>query len=166
MAAKQRANTEFSRELGLIFAKCFRAYLECNEQVQGVIREMAEIVNSPEADEQEREMALGTLAEALFPEYDGGHLGIDLEEANKACVENSPDGKEAQQELDRQEQAFADRLKTAMQQKGMTQAQLAGRAGVQQPAISMMLNRNCRPQQRTVRKLAEALGVTPQELWS
>lgn len=159
------ATSGFAREVFSIFAKCFRAYLECSGQVQGVIREMAEIVSSPESDEQEREMALGTLAEALFPEYDSGRLGIDIEEANRACVENSPDGTEAQAELDRQEQAFADRLKEVMQQKGMTQAQLAERAGVQQPAISMMLNRNCRPQQRTVRKLAEALGVGPQELW-
>jgi lambda repressor-like predicted transcriptional regulator len=166
MTTKHGATKELSRELSSIFAKCFRAYLECNEQVQTVIREMAEIVSSPEADEQEREMALGTLAEALFPGYDGGHLGIDIEEANKACVENSSDGAEAQAELDRQEQAFADRLKEVMQRKGMTQAQLAERAGVQQPAISMMLNRNCRPQQRTVRKLADALGVKPQELWS
>ncbi len=165
MKTMQGATKEILRELSSIFAKCFRAYLECDEQVQGVIREMIQIMNSPDSDEQEREMALGTLAEALFPEYDGAHLGIDIEEANKGCVENSPDGAEAQAELDQQEQAFADRLKEVMQRKGMTQAQLAERAGVQQPAISMMLNRNCRPQQRTVRKLAEALGVSPQELW-
>lgn len=29
----------------------------------------------------------------------------------------------------------------------------------------MMLQRRCRPQQRTVRKLAEALGVSKATLW-
>jgi transcriptional regulator with XRE-family HTH domain len=47
----------------------------------------------------------------------------------------------------------------------MTQEQLAAAIGVGQPAISMMLNRNCRPQARTVKKLADALGVEIEELW-
>jgi transcriptional regulator with XRE-family HTH domain len=47
----------------------------------------------------------------------------------------------------------------------MTQAQLADKLGLGQPAISMMLQRNCRPQKRTVVRLADALGVAPEELW-
>ncbi len=34
-----------------------------------------------------------------------------------------------------------------------------------QPAISQMLNRNCRPQKKTILRLAQALDVLPQELW-
>lgn len=47
----------------------------------------------------------------------------------------------------------------------MTQDQLAEKIGVGQPAISMMLKRQCRPQKRTVQRLAEALGVAAEELW-
>ena len=52
-----------------------------------------------------------------------------------------------------------------MEVSEMTQAQLAGVVGIGQPAISMMLKRQCRPQQRTVQRLAEALGVAAEKLW-
>jgi lambda repressor-like predicted transcriptional regulator len=158
------ATGEVTRELSSIFAKYLRAYLECSEEVQAVIREMAEIAGSPDADEQEREMALGTLVEALFPDYEGG-LGMAIEEAEKLCAKNTPEGRQAAAELDAQEQAFADRLRRAMQDRGLTQTDLARRAGVQQPAISMMLTRNCRPQQRTIARLAAALNMSPEDLW-
>jgi len=47
----------------------------------------------------------------------------------------------------------------------MTQEALAAKLGVGQPAISNMLNRQCRPQRRTVLRLAQALGISPEELW-
>ena len=46
------------------------------------------------------------------------------------------------------------------------QIDLANASGVGQPAISMMLSRNCRPQKRTVIRIAAALGISPGELWS
>ncbi len=47
----------------------------------------------------------------------------------------------------------------------MSQVELAAAIGVGQPAISMMLSRNCRPQRRTVECIARALEVTPNDLW-
>jgi transcriptional regulator with XRE-family HTH domain len=67
--------------------------------------------------------------------------------------------------MDQEEASFADRLRSLMEKKGLTQEQLAAKVGVGQPAISMMLQRNCRPQRRTVLRLAEAFGVSPEELW-
>jgi transcriptional regulator with XRE-family HTH domain len=64
-----------------------------------------------------------------------------------------------------EEAAFAERLLTVMAEKSMSQVQLAAAVGVGQPAISMMLSRNCRPQRRTVEKLARALEVSPETLW-
>lgn len=156
---------EYSRELHALFAKCLHAYLECSTEVQAVIRDMVNIVISPESDEDEREMALFTMASALFPEYDGGAAGVDAEEAERAYDENGPEGLAARVELDEQETTFAARLRQIMDRKNLTQVQLAEKARVGQPAISMMLNRKCRPQQRTVHKLAESLGVHPEELW-
>jgi len=52
-----------------------------------------------------------------------------------------------------------------MARRGMTQEALAAKLGVGQPAISNMLNRQCRPQRRTVLRLAQALGISPEELW-
>lgn len=42
---------------------------------------------------------------------------------------------------------------------------LADRAHCSQPAISQMLNRACRPQKKTILKLAEALNVEARDLW-
>ena len=67
--------------------------------------------------------------------------------------------------MDHEEATFAERLREVMKKKAVTQEQLADRIGVGQPAISLMLQRACRPQKRTVFRLAEALGVSPDELW-
>ena len=67
--------------------------------------------------------------------------------------------------MDCQETAFADRLHELMELKRVTQQELSNRVGCSQPAISQMLNRKCRPQKKTILKLAEALQVQPQELW-
>jgi transcriptional regulator with XRE-family HTH domain len=52
-----------------------------------------------------------------------------------------------------------------MKKHGMTQAELAEKTDVNQPAIANMLSRECRPQRRTIAKLAAAFGVEPEELW-
>jgi transcriptional regulator with XRE-family HTH domain len=46
----------------------------------------------------------------------------------------------------------------------ITQEEVAERIGVGQPAISKMLNRNRRPQKKTIMKLATALNVSPMVL--
>src|SRR6516165_9320344 len=65
-----------------MFAHFLQAYLECEPAMQDVIRQMAAIVDDPEADEDDRAMATATLHEALFPAYSerDGRLGVDLEE--------------------------------------------------------------------------------------
>lgn len=60
---------------------------------------------------------------------------------------------------------FAATLARLMAERQLTQAHLAERLGVGQTAISMLLKRRCRPQRRTIGKLAEALGVPVDELW-
>jgi lambda repressor-like predicted transcriptional regulator len=158
VAAMHRSAIEF-------FAKCIHSYLECDDEVQAMIREMSEIISDANATDDEREMAAGTISEALFPSYDKGSLGISIEEVEKACCDNEPDGQAAREHLDAQERQFAERLGHWLDKKGMSQSDLASRVGVGASAISMMLKRECRPQRRTVRKIAEALDVAPQELW-
>jgi transcriptional regulator with XRE-family HTH domain len=65
-----------------------------------------------------------------------------------------------------EEQTFAQRLSAFLTEKEMTQEQLASAIGVGQSAISNMLNRQCRPQRKTVARIAAALGIEPAELWS
>ena len=52
-----------------------------------------------------------------------------------------------------------------MQDKCVTQIQLAERIECTQPAISQMLNRKCRPQRKTLEKIAKAIDVDVRELW-
>src|SRR5439155_4487438 len=69
------------------------------------------------------------------------------------------------EKMNSQEATFAQRLRTLMETKQISQQELADRAHCSQPAISQMLNRACRPQKKTILKLAEALNVNARDLW-
>lgn len=145
--------------------KFLRAYLECSDEVQAGIRELLDVVNDPETDDDDRESTLMTLADALFPNPHEGRLGMDLEQSERLGVAHSDEMREAVEELDREEQSFAERLRRLMDARDLNQQMLAKMIGVGQPAISNMLNRQCRPQRRTVARIAKALDVAPEELW-
>jgi len=141
------------------FAKFLCAFRECDPEMQNVILEMAEIIADPETDEEDREHATDALMEALAP----GIARDTIEAFDKAM--RSEAAVRAHRDLDREEAGFADRVRSLMEEAGLTQEDLAQRTGVGQPAISNILNRQCRPQRRTVARFAEALGVPPEELW-
>jgi lambda repressor-like predicted transcriptional regulator len=149
----------------LLGAKFLRAFLECNDKMQEVVRDMLDVLNDPETDEDDRQMALATLAEALFPQYHNGELGLDYEASEEEAASKFPEFREVVDELNREESTFADNLDRIMREKGISQTDLAKGIGVGQPAISNMLSRNCRPQRRTIQRLSEALGVKPDDLW-
>lgn len=152
-----------STQISRLFATCLCAFRECSDEVQAIIVEMASIANNPEATSEEREAAVATIAEALFPAGDNGPLGVDLE-AFESLDSEEPE-RTVLDEMDAEEATFSDRLAALLRDKQVTQVQLAERIGVGQPAISMMLARRCRPQRRTIQKVAGALGVAPEDLW-
>jgi lambda repressor-like predicted transcriptional regulator len=133
------------------------AYIECDDAVRRIVDKMVAICLSDESSDDEKRLAGSTIYDALFPVYPKGVLGDDLEEAVSDL--------EVEQSLDEQEHQFANRVKSFMESKGISQIELSERTGVNQSAISMMLSRNCRPQRRTVRKIAQALGVSEGDLW-
>ena len=142
------------------------ALAECSDEIQGVVFQMVSIVENPQASPLERQRALMTIADALFLNPDDeGEYGQDLaaSETSAAAVYANL-GREVQR-MDCQEATFADRLRELMTIKRVTQEELSNRVGCSQPAISQMLNRKCRPQKKTILKLADALQVQPQELW-
>jgi transcriptional regulator with XRE-family HTH domain len=67
--------------------------------------------------------------------------------------------------MDQEETQFAERLSRLLAERQLTQAELARRICVGQSAVSMLLSRKCRPQPRTLGKIAEALGVGVEDLW-
>lgn len=156
------SETESAKLASRAFTLAFQAYTECSSEVQAAIREMSAIVNDPEADEDEREMALATIAEALFPQRHSGRLGIDIEAWDRLDARQSAADI---RELNREEATFAERVSAILRDRDMSQAQLAEAIGIGQPAVSMMLSRKSRPQARTVRKIAAAFGIPAAELW-
>lgn len=147
------------------FAQFFRAYMEASDDAQSVVREMALIANDSEVSQDESNAAIDTLLEALLPSHDhNDELGIDITDLREVQPGESEACREFEQ-MDREDQAFAERLASQMKAKDVSQAELASRLNVGQPAISMMLSRKCHPQRRTVAKIASALDVPPDDLW-
>src|SRR5438105_3813864 len=104
------------------FAPLLCAYLECSNEVQKIIQDMAIIVDDPEATNEEREAAAATIAEALFPCGTNGAMGTDLEDAEVNAAKGG--GKEAVQEMNQEEEHFAGRVNALMKEQGLTQADL------------------------------------------
>jgi predicted XRE-type DNA-binding protein len=157
-------HASIDRAASRMFAHFFQAYLECEPSIQEVIRQMASIIDDPEADEDDRDMAVATLQEALFPSRSGddGLLGVDLEQ--EEC-KSAQEDESTHAALDAEEDAFAERVKTILRDRNMTQEQLAVALDIGQPAVSMLLSRQSRPQRRTIERVARALGVAPGDLW-
>lgn len=146
-------------------AKFLHAYLECSNEIQAGIREMLGILDDPETDDDDRESTLFTLADALFPNPHDGKLGMDLEQSEILGADHSEEMREALEQMDMEEETFAQRLRQLMDERKLNQESLAAKVGIGQPAISNMLSRQCRPQRRTVLRFAEALDVSPEEVW-
>jgi lambda repressor-like predicted transcriptional regulator len=142
------------------------ALLECDDELRAEAITLLKQLNSGDLDEKDCHATAALIAEILFPNAD--HLGIpglDLEEAEGIAREHCPESIPVLDRMDDEESVFAERLRAVMTDKNIKQEQLAEKIGVGQPAIAMMLQRTCRPQKRTVVRMAEALGVTPEELW-
>lgn len=155
--------TNFDMNSGAIV---LQAFLECSPELQEHAKKMLAAMLDSSADHDDREAAGITLADILFPNTHEGDkmLGLDLLEAEKMARQN-PESNQVLSVMDEEESFFASRLAKIMTDQNVTQVELASRIGVGQPAISMMLARSCRPQKRTIAKLAEALGVTSADLW-
>lgn len=160
MSSTTHSNTQLLEN-----ARFLHAYLECSDSIQNGIQAMLRIVFADDTSEDEKAMALHTIADCLYPNPHKGHLGMDLEESESEASQESPELFGIVAAMNAEEATFADRLRRIMDSRQITQSDLAARIGIGQPAISNMLNRQCRPQRRTIVKLASALDVQPQELW-
>jgi transcriptional regulator with XRE-family HTH domain len=148
--------------------KHFRTMLaESSDAVQQVVIKHLGIIKRPETTPAERQGALKTIADALFlnaDETDGEHEQ-NLSASASCNAAEGPRSDRADEKTNSQEAAFARRLRELMEAKRISQQELADRIQCSQPAISQMLNRACRPQKKTILKLADALGVQPRDLW-
>ena len=142
------------------------ALAECSPELREEAIGLFKDLDSDELDREQRAATLALLAEILYPNADADGLpGLDLEEVERLAPEQNAEAKSVLAEMDREEANFATKVQELMVARGLTQVEMAEKIGIGQPAISMMLNRACRPQKKTVRRFAEALGVEPSELW-
>jgi lambda repressor-like predicted transcriptional regulator len=151
----------------LLQNKLLMAFVECSDELRAHAVEMIRIIVDSQTEDTDRVFAQMTLADILFPNTHEGDrkLGMDLAEMETLARNTDDEARATLDAMDRQEETFADRVTHLMNQLGLTQTALAEKVGLRQSAISMILSRQCRPQRRTVRKLAEALQVSPTELW-
>lgn len=139
---------------------------ECSDQLRTDALTMLAVAEDEQRPQTERQRALMTLADALHlnPDEDGRY-GMDLNASEAAAAERYPALATQVEIMDSQEAKFAGRLRQLMKDKCITQEKLAARIECSQPAISQMLNRKCRPQRKTLDKIAKALNVDVRELW-
>jgi transcriptional regulator with XRE-family HTH domain len=143
------------------------ALAECNDAVHQVVVTLLSVVKDPRTTPVERQRALMTIADALLlnANDENGDYGQDLAASETDAGAKVPPLAREVQKLNGQEAQFAQRLREQMEAKRISQQELADRVGCSQPAISQMLHRRCRPQKKTIQKLAEALSVPARELW-
>jgi len=148
-------------EMFAAMQKWQKAYDSASPEIRDIVETMVQIINDPGTDDDERQMAIDTLDEALFPTFTNGEFGIPLDDT---FADN--DGIPLVDEVARRnEKIFSRKVKAAMKRRGMTQTQLAKKIGIGQPAVAMLLSRTCRPQLATVKRIAKALDLDPNELW-
>ena len=135
------------------------------QEIRRTVECMLEVILQPNANTHDRERACSTIRDAFASRALSSEFAVNLAayELSEAASDVSLDRRAA--ELDTQEGEFAEKLRDLMKARAITQAELASRIGCSQPAISLMLKRQCRPQKNTILKLASALNVAPQELW-
>jgi len=144
------------------FAKFWEAYNRASEMIKDVVKSMAFILNDRDADPDEKAAAADTLMEALFPSRMGRQFGADIDQLRAVDAQGQP---LVDAETEARQHAFASKVRDLMHKAGLTQAALASKLGIGQPAVAMFLRRKCRPQRATIAKIAKALGVTPSEIW-
>jgi transcriptional regulator with XRE-family HTH domain len=150
-----------------------RRYLECSDEVQSVVRSMFAVLTHPLTTNVDRQRAITTIANALFvnPMEGHGRCGLDFLTAERDAagkheqVERWPVLAATVDQLDSQAATFAQRLRKILDDKNVTQEQLAERIDCTQSAVSKMLSRDARPQRKTILKMAHALSVQPTDLW-
>ncbi len=121
-----------------VFVELMKMFLECDDRIQEVIREIVEMLGSEFPEDRER--AYGTIAGALLTSM----LPVRKQSKSKD---------------------FAGRLKALRSQHSWTQTELAEKSGLTQSTISAMESGKFVPTSESLEKLAKALGVPLEELY-
>jgi DNA-binding XRE family transcriptional regulator len=145
----------------LTISEVLQAFFQLDLPMQQEVRARVKELSDSQATEAERARAEKALAAVLRSPGVKGGAGRVLRRDERF----RPAQQELRARMEQAEAVFAATLARLMAERQLTQAQLAERIGVGQSAISMLLKRRCRPQRRTLGKLAAALEVPVEALW-
>ena len=145
----------------LKISEILQAFFQLDECTQQQIQEQVKRLRDPQTSEVERADAEKALATALRSAGRKHKAGAVMSRDERFSTAHH----ELRAQMEQAEAKFAATLGRLMAERQLTQEELAERIGVGQSAISMLLKRRCRPQRRTLGKMAEALGVPVDELW-
>jgi DNA-binding XRE family transcriptional regulator len=142
-------------------SRVLAAFLKLGKTEQEAVSAKVKTAVDPTVSDEQRRRAEGAILAAL-QRAGGPEPGTrSLSQADRLSAEQ----RSLRARMDQEEAQFAERLSRLLAERQMTQAELARRIGVGQSAVSMLLSRKCRPQPRTLGKMAEALGVAVEDLW-
>jgi DNA-binding XRE family transcriptional regulator len=149
------------RNSALKISEVLQAFFQMDGRAQQQIHDQVRRLTDPRTSKAERDRAEQTLAAMLRSAGEKDQAGRVLARDERFTAAHH----ELRAQMDQAEAAFTAALTRLMAERQLTQADLAERIGVGQSAIAMLLKRRCRPQRRTLGKLAEALSVPVEELW-
>ena len=137
------------------------AFLQLGKGDQDTVLQHVRIAVDPSVSEEQRRRADNAVL-AVLRKADGGAMAVRVLSQEDRL---SPEQRALRGRMDQEEAQFVERLSRLLAERQVTQAELAQRMGVGQPAVSMLLARKCRPQPRTLGRIADALGVRVEDLW-
>lgn len=139
-----------------------RAYLACSSVMKQAVESMIAVIDSPESDEQDKMLAYHTI---------DGILKMEEHAARDTFLLTDDDPGFGDRETGSQEESaaptattFGDCIRKLMEEKGITQAQLADRMGISQPAVNKLITKTVNPKGETLLRVAQAFGVKVEDL--
>jgi transcriptional regulator with XRE-family HTH domain len=157
-----RSLLEMSRESRI---QLLYALANCTDTVQQTLADLVATADDRHSTEEARARAQAAICQIIRVHGQRGANCKNAVNMEARVIESTPEADQMLMQTGSQEAKFAQTLRELMKAKGITQAELANRSGCTQPAISQMLSRRCRPQKRTIFKLASALSVAATDLW-
>jgi len=119
-----------------------------------------------ENDPEDQQYIIEAIEELFMPPHESAIRNASTLDEFEAEILSIPAGRRVKQELDARNAAFLDNYRALKERSGLnTQAKVARRANLSLTTIQSIESGRVRPQFRTLQKLADAFGVSVNELW-
>ena len=140
--------------------KFIHAYMECTNDIQQLVKELIyDVILSDDSDADEKHMAIFSVADALFPNPYKGLHGMDLAESEFDAASRDPELAKIVADMNAEELSFSERLRSLMDEKGITQQSFVATVRLGSFAIPNIISRHGLPPRRSGQKIYQPFGV-------